>query len=51
MRVLVLGGYGFFGSRIVTLLARETGLEILIAGRDVSRPPRWRRVSPRPPLC
>lgn len=34
MRVLVLGGYGFFGSRIVTLLARETGLEILIAGRD-----------------
>ena len=33
MRVLVLGGYGFFGSRIVTLLARETGLEVLIAGR------------------
>lgn len=33
MRVLVLGGYGFFGSRIVTLLSRESGLDVLIAGR------------------
>lgn len=33
MQVLVLGGYGFFGTRIVRLLAREPGLEVLVAGR------------------
>lgn len=34
LQVVVLGGYGFFGSRIVRLLAREAGLTVMIAGRD-----------------
>lgn len=34
LNILVLGGYGFFGSRIVTLLARERGLTVWVAGRD-----------------
>lgn len=34
LQVVVLGGYGFFGSRIVTLLAREAGLTVWVAGRD-----------------
>ena len=33
-RVLVLGGYGVFGSRAAERLAREPGLEIVIAGRS-----------------
>mgnify|MGYP000892771817 CR=1 FL=1 len=32
-RVLVLGGYGFFGRRLVERLSRHPGLELLIAGR------------------
>ncbi|MFD0916515.1 DUF4166 domain-containing protein [Pseudahrensia aquimaris] len=32
MRVVVLGGYGVFGSRIATLLVRD-GMEVWIAGR------------------
>jgi hypothetical protein len=34
MRVLILGGYGTFGGRLATLLAGETGLTLLIAGRS-----------------
>jgi hypothetical protein len=34
MRVLVLGGYGNFGRLIVRELARDIGLEVIIAGRD-----------------
>jgi saccharopine dehydrogenase-like NADP-dependent oxidoreductase len=36
-RVLVLGGYGFFGSRICTSLARNPRIHLLIAGRDLAR--------------
>jgi uncharacterized protein YbjT (DUF2867 family) len=32
--ILVLGGYGVFGSRVVRLLARDPGLRVIIAGRD-----------------
>ncbi len=34
-RILVLGGYGVFGSRAVERLARVPGLEIVIAGRNL----------------
>jgi nucleoside-diphosphate-sugar epimerase len=33
-RVLVIGGYGFFGSRLVQLLARQPNLNIVICGRS-----------------
>lgn len=33
-RVLVIGGYGFFGSRLVGLLGAQSGLHVLVAGRD-----------------
>ncbi|WP_066272875.1 saccharopine dehydrogenase family protein [Hydrogenophaga palleronii] len=36
-RVLVVGGYGFFGSRLVQRLAREPALSVLVAGRDPVR--------------
>jgi hypothetical protein len=36
-RVLVLGGYGAFGARVVERLARETGLELVVAGRSLER--------------
>jgi saccharopine dehydrogenase-like NADP-dependent oxidoreductase len=36
-RVLVLGGYGFFGSRICEALARNPRIHLLIAGRDESK--------------
>ena len=32
-RVLVLGGYGFFGRRLVERLERQPGLELVVAGR------------------
>lgn len=35
-RVLVVGAYGFFGSRLVTRLARQSGLHIVLAGRSSS---------------
>lgn len=34
MRILVLGGYGLFGSRIVDALSRDAGLTVISAGRD-----------------
>jgi hypothetical protein len=36
-RVLILGAYGFFGSRIAERLARSPGIELLLAGRDASK--------------
>ena len=36
-RVLVLGGYGFFGSRICAALARNPRIHLIIAGRDQSK--------------
>jgi hypothetical protein len=32
-RILVIGGYGAFGARISERLAREPGLEVIVAGR------------------
>ena len=36
-RVLILGGYGFFGHRIATLLARIPGFELILAGRNLDK--------------
>lgn len=36
-RVLVLGGYGFFGSRICEALVRNPRIQLFIAGRDESK--------------
>jgi short subunit dehydrogenase-like uncharacterized protein len=33
-RILVLGGYGFFGARICAALARNPRIQLLIAGRN-----------------
>lgn len=35
-RILVLGGYGVFGSRAIERLARMPGLEIVVAGRSLA---------------
>jgi hypothetical protein len=37
MKVLVLGGYGTFGSRLVRLLADQSRLTLLVAGRSVAK--------------
>lgn len=37
MRVLILGGYGTFGSRLARLLAAEPGVDTVIAGRDIAK--------------
>ncbi len=36
-RVLILGGYGFFGRRLAARLALQPGLHLLIAGRSARR--------------
>jgi hypothetical protein len=36
-RVVVLGGYGHFGSRIARTLAGDSTMEIVVAGRDATR--------------
>ncbi|HSV35626.1 MAG TPA: saccharopine dehydrogenase NADP-binding domain-containing protein [Ramlibacter sp.] len=35
VRVLVIGGYGFFGSRLVQRLARQARLHVLVGGRSL----------------
>jgi short subunit dehydrogenase-like uncharacterized protein len=35
-KVMVVGAYGFFGSRLVARLARQSGLHIVVAGRSAS---------------
>ncbi|MBL5979452.1 saccharopine dehydrogenase NADP-binding domain-containing protein [Comamonas sp. NyZ500] len=35
-KVMVVGAYGFFGSRLVARLARQSGLHIVVAGRCAS---------------
>ena len=37
LTVLVLGGYGFFGSRIAAALASDSTIRLLIGGRDAAR--------------
>ena len=34
MKILILGGYGTFGGRLVHLLSDLLGVDILVAGRD-----------------
>lgn len=36
MRILVVGGYGTFGGRLVELLESETALTLIVAGRSLS---------------
>ena len=36
-RVMILGGYGFFGGRIATALARNPRIQLLIAGRSLEK--------------
>ena len=36
-RVMVLGGYGFFGERICAALAQFPGITLFVAGRDANR--------------
>jgi NAD(P)-dependent dehydrogenase (short-subunit alcohol dehydrogenase family) len=36
-RVLVIGGYGFFGRRLVERLALQPGLHVIVAGRSAHR--------------
>jgi len=37
VRVLILGGYGVFGGRLVELLADLASLEIIVGGRDLEK--------------
>lgn len=37
MKVLILGGYGTFGSRLARLLAADTRLTLVIAGRSLAK--------------
>jgi saccharopine dehydrogenase-like NADP-dependent oxidoreductase len=37
MKTLVLGGYGNFGARICRALAQDTGIELIVGGRDLGR--------------
>lgn len=48
-RVLVIGGYGFFGSRLVRRLALQHGLLVMVAGRDASKAGALARDVPRVP--
>ncbi len=41
MRVLIIGGYGTFGGRLVDLLIDEPRLTLIVAGRDLARAQRF----------
>ncbi|MER8902024.1 hypothetical protein [Mesorhizobium sp. M0772] len=41
MRLLVVGGYGIFGGRIVQLLESEPRLILLVAGRSLAKAEAW----------
>ena len=36
-RVLVIGGYGFFGRRLVERLSLQSGLHVIVAGRSADQ--------------
>src|SRR5688572_7137620 len=36
-KILVLGAYGFFGSRICTALAKNPRIQLILAGRDLAK--------------
>lgn len=40
-RVLVLGGYGTFGGRISHALAKDSGLQVIVGGRNKAHAQRW----------
>lgn len=40
-RILVIGGTGVFGSRLCIALAREPGIELIVAGRDLAAAERF----------
>ncbi|ESY21398.1 MULTISPECIES: hypothetical protein [unclassified Mesorhizobium] len=52
MRLLVVGGYGIFGGRIVQLLESEPRLILLVAGRSLAKAEAWckTRTGAAPPL-
>ena len=35
--ILIVGGYGAFGLKVAERLAREAGIEVILAGRSASR--------------
>ena len=37
MRILIIGGYGVFGGRLVELLADQSDLTLIVAGRSLAR--------------
>lgn len=37
MRVLIIGGYGVFGSRLARLLAADARLQVIVAGRSLAK--------------
>jgi NAD(P)-dependent dehydrogenase (short-subunit alcohol dehydrogenase family) len=37
MKILVLGGYGIFGGRLCELLAGQTGIVLVVAGRSLAK--------------
>jgi len=37
MNMLIIGGYGFFGGKLSELLANESGLNIILAGRNFQK--------------
>ncbi|MBA1142889.1 SDR family oxidoreductase [Mesorhizobium neociceri] len=41
MRLLVVGGYGIFGGRVVHLLGSEPRLTLIVAGRSLARAEAW----------
>ena len=41
MKLLVVGGYGIFGGRIVQLLENEPRLTVIVAGRSLARAEAW----------
>jgi hypothetical protein len=47
LKVLIVGGYGVFGGRIVALLEDEPGLTLVIGGRSLSRASDFIRARPR----
>ncbi|TGQ74543.1 SDR family NAD(P)-dependent oxidoreductase [Mesorhizobium sp. M00.F.Ca.ET.186.01.1.1] len=43
MKLLIVGGYGIFGGRIIQLLENEPRLTILVAGRSLAKAEAWCR--------
>src|SRR5262245_30129415 len=37
LRVLILGGYGFFGARIAAALAADSRVSVVVGGRDAHK--------------